>query len=73
MPLEHLAADQGRFDDRQHDALGSWPCWDLNTASARPTRTRSSMWEAQFGDFVNGAQPIIDQFICSAPKRNGSG
>ncbi|MBB1513936.1 multifunctional oxoglutarate decarboxylase/oxoglutarate dehydrogenase thiamine pyrophosphate-binding subunit/dihydrolipoyllysine-residue succinyltransferase subunit [Tessaracoccus sp. MC1627] len=64
VPLKHLTGDQGTFDVfdsllSEYAALG----FEYGYSVARPDAL--VMWEAQFGDFVNGAQIISDEFVAS--------
>ena len=68
LPLQHLSEGQGQFfvyDSllSEFAALG----FEYGYAVARPEAL--VLWEAQFGDFVNGAQSITDEFISSSEQK----
>ena len=70
VPLEHLHPEQGAFE-----------CYDTPLSEAgilgyefgysRDYPEALVIWEAQFGDFANGAQVIIDQFVTATEDRWG--
>jgi len=69
-PLRNLAEGQGRFLPYD-SALSEFAAVGFEYGYSVANSDALVMWEGQFGDFVNGAQSIIDEFISSGEAKWG--
>ena len=69
-PLAHLDPPTARFDVF-NSMLSEAAVLGFEYGYSRESPDALVLWEAQFGDFVNGAQVIVDQFIAAGEDKWG--
>ncbi len=62
VPLQHLP-DAGASFEIYNSPLSEYACLGFEYGYSVAAPDSLVLWEAQFGDFVNGAQIVIDQFL----------
>ncbi len=69
-PVQHLSDATASFEV-YNSPLSEYACLGFEYGYAVETPNALVLWEAQFGDFNNGAQIIIDQFIAAGQAKWG--
>lgn len=67
-PLQHLAENQANFTIC-NSSLSEYGCMGFEYGYSLTSPDYLVMWEAQFGDFANTAQVIIDQFLAGGEAK----
>jgi len=68
LPLQHLEEGQAPFT-ALNSPLSEYGVLGFDYGYSVATPHGLTLWEAQFGDFANGAQIIFDQFLCCADAK----
>jgi multifunctional 2-oxoglutarate metabolism enzyme len=69
-PMQHLAAAKSPFE-LYNSPLSEYACLAFEYGYAVAAQDVLVLWEAQFGDFANGAEVVIDQFLIAGLAKWG--
>jgi 2-oxoglutarate dehydrogenase E1 component len=68
IPLQHVSGTQASFEIR-NSPLSEYACMGFEYGYSSQEPDALVLWEAQYGDFFNGAQIVVDQFIAAGQAK----